>query len=675
MKEDLHHQNESLKEELKELRKLYEEACAHVTANTVRDVVDAAVGDQNPYEEILFNEYKDKLELEYEDKIIKCIPFDLPKSNSYKKGDKILDIVEVIVKVCNEYKWKKDTLERKVSELVKEIRDMNDALEDAKSENVDLENECSELKEKVQKLVEELMLKEHKQDTKECDRFGTIGESSLDTIPEQREDFEVQEQKIFSLESEIEALREARSNLEADSAGLREENQQLKKELQSYEARLRNQENLEKEVTEWKDKYTSEHANLKEIVRQKSVIEEECKALRLKLENGCNGNDNLCKECGSSYNRKEHLSYDYKDVDQKENENGRGGEVKELSKSVMSSSNYGNHCCEDIDEQIQNLQTERHRILSVLDEKTRENSQLKTENHRLLQIVAAEKAAMTKLQEDNKTLLHQTETVESSQISREACANLTKVIKDKDLEIESLQQKTQSLLSLLEDSPTSVNIQNVLEEKDALLKALQEVQNERDELIRGLQVKHQENVQYHSEIQRLNALLSTEQQKSETLQQQHVNLIQLYEDKQKTLLNTQNELIFLKQKVDKMTELQVELEKYKQVGIVHIKESMYVDLIEEKEYFERKVKELETALKATEGMLTEKLAYIHNLQQEFESKQEMYKLAEKRANELQSQLNDLTKDALTEDHNISDSTLESQVGTFAFLFNTFTRKI
>jgi hypothetical protein len=57
-----------------------------------------------------------------------------------------------------------------------------------------------------------------------------------------------------------------------------------------------------------------------------------------------------------------------------------------------------------------------------------------------------------------------------------------------------------------------------------------------------VQVKHQESVQYHSEIQRLTGALGQEMKKLEEMKHQHINLAQQYEEKQKLVLNVQTDL-------------------------------------------------------------------------------------------------------------------------------------
>ena len=86
--------------------------------------------------------------------------------------------------------------------------------------------------------------------------------------------------------------------------------------------------------------------------------------------------------------------------------------------------------------------------LQVLNDKTRECSQLKGEVHKLMNVVSAEKAALSKLQQDNHHLQQHEEEKPASDMSKEAIKNLSRMIRDKDLEIESLSQKNETLLQV-----------------------------------------------------------------------------------------------------------------------------------------------------------------------------------------------------------------------------------
>lgn len=217
------------------------------------------------------------LELEFQEKILKLITFEIPKDyfsvNSNSKDDIVpMGMVEALVKMCVECKWQRDTLERKVAELMKELRDVKRIYDERNNAAHELDSECRILKGNVETLLEELMVSKNS------------GGDGLAPIPENSEESEAMEQKIVMLEKEIEVLREARMNLEVDARALREEGQTLVKRLQAANALLRNQENLETEVKRWQEAATNAGGQLKEALAVKCFQEEEVERLREELQ-------------------------------------------------------------------------------------------------------------------------------------------------------------------------------------------------------------------------------------------------------------------------------------------------------------------------------------------------------------------------------------------------------
>uniref|UniRef100_T1JGE6 Thyroid receptor-interacting protein 11 n=1 Tax=Strigamia maritima TaxID=126957 RepID=T1JGE6_STRMM len=215
------------------------------------------------------------------------------------------------------------------------------------------------------------------------------------------------------------------------------------------------------------------------------------------------------------------------------------------------------------EDEYRNLQHEREQILSVLDEKSRQNSSLKAEVHRLTSIVSAERSALEKLQEDTRHLLQEKESrqAEDSHMSKEAMQGLSRLLRDKELEIEALNQKNDTLIAILHQSPSTEDnqLESLLTERGNLTKQIGVLTNERQQIIAALNQKHEESVAYHAEIQRLSAALYTEHEKSSNLELQHSNVAKQYEDKQKTLINAQEELIGVRQRVTELEQQHLEL--------------------------------------------------------------------------------------------------------------------
>ncbi|KAL4238385.1 Golgi organization [Mactra antiquata] len=209
-----------------------------------------------------------------------------------------------------------------------------------------------------------------------------------------------------------------------------------------------------------------------------------------------------------------------------------------------------------LENEVKLLKTEREQMMDVLNEKSRECSSLKAECQRLMNIVSAQKAALEKLQKDNQELMNKSQDgdgVHIDDMQKETVKNLSRIIRDKDLEIESLTQKNQTLLSVLQESSNEgTELTSLMQDKENLGKQLNQLQSEREQMITYLNQKHQESVAYHAEVQRLSAYINSENEKNEKMKLDYERLVPQYEDNKQSLLKTQNELINYKQKYQEM---------------------------------------------------------------------------------------------------------------------------
>ncbi len=210
-----------------------------------------------------------------------------------------------------------------------------------------------------------------------------------------------------------------------------------------------------------------------------------------------------------------------------------------------------------LENEAKGLKMEREQIMSVLNEKSRECSSLKSEVHRLMNVISAEKAALSKLTQENQDLMTKNnhedkEDSPNQEMTKEAVKKLSQIIRDKDLEIESLSQKNETLLQVLQQGGTpgdaGAHLSTLMQEKENLLKQVALFQKDREQLITALNQKHQEVLLYHQELQKLTAVRNGEVAEQEKLQQEFSTLQFQYEDKQKQLLKSQNDLLNYKQK-------------------------------------------------------------------------------------------------------------------------------
>ncbi|KAK3093131.1 hypothetical protein FSP39_011514 [Pinctada imbricata] len=295
--------------------------------------------------------------------------------------------------------------------------------------------------------------------------------------------------------------------------------------------------------------------------------------------------------------------------------------------------------------EVRSLKIEKEQILAVMNEKSREASNLKSEVHRLMNVISAEKVALEKLQQDNNELTRTREKEKSpvEEMQKEALQNLSRIIRDKDMEIEALRQKNETLLAVLQESPNNEGdagqLSGLMQDKENLTKQLSALQSEREQMITYLNQKHQESIAYHNEIQRLTAYINTETEQNQQVKQDYANLVPQFEDKKQALLKAQNDLINHKQK---FTELEL---KYGEL-LQRTNASETIDMTS----YNAKVEE------------------VKNLQQSQQELMESLKDKEHKIQELESRLSDLSSE-----HSVSEQQSHEQTSQLHILKETNNR--
>ncbi|XP_033104008.1 thyroid receptor-interacting protein 11-like isoform X2 [Anneissia japonica] len=235
------------------------------------------------------------------------------------------------------------------------------------------------------------------------------------------------------------------------------------------------------------------------------------------------------------------------------------GLLEEKSTSVM-----GNNVLVDLHKaqmQVKTFEAERNQMMTVLNEKTRECSNLKNEVHRLLRAVASDKNALDKALEDNQNMVEKMKGP-NNDMRKEALQNLSRLVQDKDLEIEALKQKNESLLLVLqrETPDKTTDVSNLLVENSNLQKSNTVLIEERDQLVVSIHQKHQESLAYYEEVQRLAGIVTTETQNHNLMK---VQVEQLTKDSQQKDLELSTIKTELDEKNNSVLQLQEDLENYK----------------------------------------------------------------------------------------------------------------
>ncbi|GAB0190882.1 thyroid receptor-interacting protein 11 [Grus japonensis] len=224
-------------------------------------------------------------------------------------------------------------------------------------------------------------------------------------------------------------------------------------------------------------------------------------------------------------------------------------EIQALNARVSSASYRQDVLC--LQQQLQAYVMEREQVLAVLSEKTRENSQLKTEYRNIMDMVAAKEAALVRLQEENQKLSNRSEN-SSQDMSRETIQNLSRIIREKDIEIDALSQKCQTLLTVLQTSSTgtenasggvnSNQFEELLQERDKLKQQVKKMEEWKQQVITTVQNMQHESAHLQEELHKLQAQISVESDSNSKLQVDYNGLIQSYEQNEKKLKSFSQEL-------------------------------------------------------------------------------------------------------------------------------------
>ena len=110
---------------------------------------------------------------------------------------------------------------------------------------------------------------------------------------------------------------------------------------------------------------------------------------------------------------------------------------------------------------VEDLEMEKQNILGVMHEKNRENSAKKEENLRLLQSLADLKKSQEEVEENRKI----------------AMQNLNKILSDKDLEIEALKSRNESLVNVVQATSEKKTVQDNANEIVILKSKISELEN------------------------------------------------------------------------------------------------------------------------------------------------------------------------------------------------------
>ena len=535
----------------------------------------------------LQQQYDDMLE-QYHKKDLQISELEEKISNSYsqmqecqKELEGAIEKSESLQHICDNYK--------------KDLASLEGSLTSLKSENATLTEHIKNLElsvSEVPKLRDQLKLVEHDKDSlkEEQDKYNvmistlTVEKESLNDKVQELEQtvdnlkshgqqnsnvLEAESKEKNMLVERVSLLETEKQNLSCQISEKDTNLDKLSKEKEAFVQELHTLKddcvNKDKQLSDLQHKFSQ--ANVENLRNNdydqtdKGVIEDSVvKVQQVQLLGTANGSlENDCYQherdvAGEIDRLKGQL--DEKDSVISELQRNNGSLLKMLDAKARSSGDTSHIDVLNLENEVKSLKREREQMMDVLNEKSRECSNARTEVQRLMNVLAAQKTALEKLQKDNHDLSKTSPDKDGARIDdmqKEVVQNLSRIIRDKDLEIESLSQKNETLLSVLQESSSEgTQINSLMQDKENLSKQMLALQSEREQMIAYLNQKHQESVAYHTEVQRLTALISSDNETNEKIRQEYDLLKPQFEDKKQVLLKTQNELLNYKQKYQEL---------------------------------------------------------------------------------------------------------------------------
>uniref|UniRef100_A0A3Q1JI02 GRIP domain-containing protein n=1 Tax=Anabas testudineus TaxID=64144 RepID=A0A3Q1JI02_ANATE len=216
-----------------------------------------------------------------------------------------------------------------------------------------------------------------------------------------------------------------------------------------------------------------------------------------------------------------------------------------------------------LQQQLQAYAVEREQVLAVLNEKTRENSQLRSDHHRLMDIMAGKEAALLKLQQENQRLSNMSDPSGNQEMFKETIQNLSRIIREKDIEIDALTQKCQTLVTVLQSSGgestagsggvSSNQFEELLHERDTLKQQVKKMEEWKQQVITTVRNMQHESAQLQEELIKLQGQVSADSDCSSKLSVDYTRLIQSYEQKEKRLGSLSQELAHVQQTITQLS--------------------------------------------------------------------------------------------------------------------------
>nr|XP_039262104.1 thyroid receptor-interacting protein 11-like [Styela clava] len=322
------------------------------------------------------------------------------------------------------------------------------------------------------------------------------------------------------------------------------------------------------------------------------------------------------------------------------------------------------------------LTADKDQILAVISEKTKENKKLKDEAHKMMGIVAESNAALQKVQQENMALLAKYEGYDR-EMTKEAVGKLSRLVTEKELEIESLKQKCGTLLEVLQQQPTTggsvpdknavsgQQVQNLIRDKETLTGQVQQLLTERNHLVALLNQRQVEVEQVRGEVVKASEALKHDSDNNSKLQIDYGNLVHDYEQTQMKLSSMQRDLFPLREKM-------IELENIKQALLKKLDDDTAVKLVSEDFQMSSRDKNEDRSAtnNSSQGYTATSSSEMRNLKESLKQKQDLVDQVTQESTKKSIEIEKLINDSKEKDlliHSLTEAKTRSEKDLMAKL--------
>lgn len=435
------------------------------------------------------------------------------------------------IELIEELKLDLDNVKRELKSSISHCKILENNLQEMQKIKEEMENDNKILSREIERLESDLSILKESQEKNDDNNLLSDLRDQLYKVNSDKDDLEYDilnmrkelDNTINQLEykeTEFENLQQHIDELQQENRKIQTENDNLKKETNTFVEQLTSLQNessekvellntekflLEQEYSTLKEETDKEKHELIET-RNKLINSEEKISL---LENSL------------STLKLETLSNN--EIESKANE-----VTKKLEEDLRIVNSEKEKLFLDLEAKIEQILSKEEELSTLRQQCSKletevQNSQSKDESNQL----------KTEIEELSQKLENSLEkNRESSTMARETIESLSQLIRDKDNEIEKLKNH----------------------QTNEFENELSSIKNERDELVKLVQIKHNESLQYHSEIQRLNQLLNEQLISIHKLIAERDVSLEGIKEKETEILWAQNELKVVRQKLKDIEE-------------------------------------------------------------------------------------------------------------------------